>query len=142
MTSEQLIEFRMSIYATLNQIQARAVTARRDLLEASEAQPGINVERTDHARDEGELNTQLELHSRDLKLRNQLYGALQRISEGTFGFCESCEEGINPRRLQAHPAATHCVQCQTQEESARSTKKFVSLILGSPEFINLDYLVA
>lgn len=37
--------------------------------------------------------------------------ALQRIEEGTYGFCVVCEEEIAPKRLSFNPAVTTCIDC-------------------------------
>jgi DnaK suppressor protein len=42
--------------------------------------------------------------------------ALQRITEGEFGLCESCDEPINPRRLEVDPAGNLCLACARQRE--------------------------
>lgn len=142
MTADQLFQFRLDILAALEEIHERNVVARKDLLEASEAQPGFYADGPDHARDESALNTQLELHSRNLNLRNQLYAALKRIADGTFGLCVKCEEEISLRRLQARPAALFCVQCQTQQEQEVAARLHPSVGLRSPESLNLSLLTA
>lgn len=43
--------------------------------------------------------------------RNQLMEALKRLDAGEYGWCEACGELIAPRRLDADPAVTHCVDC-------------------------------
>ena len=40
-----------------------------------------------------------------------IQSALERISEGTYGACESCGEDIGQARLNAVPEATRCVNC-------------------------------
>ena len=40
-----------------------------------------------------------------------LVSAIARIDAGKFGSCETCEREIEPRRLEALPWATHCVEC-------------------------------
>jgi RNA polymerase-binding protein DksA len=42
--------------------------------------------------------------------------ALGRIEAGTFGTCRSCEEPIDPRRLEALPWATQCIGCRRRDE--------------------------
>ena len=37
--------------------------------------------------------------------------ALERISAGEFGECFECGELINPKRLEANPAASLCIHC-------------------------------
>jgi len=43
----------------------------------------------------------------------QIAAALRRIDVGDFGYCKTCEEVIDPRRLQVDPTATRCVACQS-----------------------------
>ncbi|MGY3858567.1 MULTISPECIES: TraR/DksA family transcriptional regulator [Aeromonas] len=50
------------------------------------------------------------LHLRKLK------GALKRINEGDFGYCESCGDEISLKRLQARPESRFCVECQSTKE--------------------------
>ncbi|ALP40915.1 TraR/DksA family transcriptional regulator [Aeromonas schubertii] len=50
------------------------------------------------------------LHLRKLK------AALKRISEGDFGYCESCGDEIAIKRLQARPESRFCVECQNTKE--------------------------
>jgi len=51
----------------------------------------------------------LDRHSRLLR---EVKAAMARIEDGSFGVCESCEEAIKPRRLDAIPWARYCVRCQ------------------------------
>ncbi|MGE0758691.1 MAG: TraR/DksA family transcriptional regulator [Pirellulaceae bacterium] len=46
----------------------------------------------------------------------QVEEALGRMRDGTYGVCESCNEGIPLARLQALPYARLCVQCQRTAE--------------------------
>src|SRR5579875_1901462 len=42
--------------------------------------------------------------------------ALDRISSGSYGTCESCGQPIGKARLQAYPRAVLCVSCKQREE--------------------------
>jgi len=42
--------------------------------------------------------------------------ALQRLSEHTFGTCESCRKNITPARLEAIPYTRFCVKCAEQND--------------------------
>ena len=42
--------------------------------------------------------------------------ALERIKDGTFGLCESCEKSILKARLEAIPYARLCLACKQEEE--------------------------
>lgn len=43
--------------------------------------------------------------------RQGLQGALRRMDEGEFGYCEDCGEIIAPKRLELNPAAIKCINC-------------------------------
>ena len=42
--------------------------------------------------------------------------ALERIRDGSFGLCESCEQAIVKERLEAIPYARLCLPCKRLEE--------------------------
>jgi DnaK suppressor protein len=37
--------------------------------------------------------------------------ALRRCDQGRYGLCLDCEDPIDPRRLDADPAAERCIRC-------------------------------
>ena len=54
--------------------------------------------------------------SRRKTLLKQISAALQRIDDGEYGTCQSCDEPINPKRLNADPTALYCVTCAARLE--------------------------
>lgn len=42
---------------------------------------------------------------------SRIDAALRRIEEDDYGYCLKCGEEIAPRRLEADPAASFCVDC-------------------------------
>jgi len=56
------------------------------------------------------------LEALDQTLR-QIDAALQRLHAGRYGLCATCGEAIPLARLRAVPFATHCVPCQTGQET-------------------------
>jgi RNA polymerase-binding transcription factor DksA len=58
------------------------------------------------------------LEERDRRGLAEIDAAEGRLSNGTFGVCESCARPIPSLRLRALPAARLCVAC---EESAEQT---------------------
>lgn len=46
----------------------------------------------------------------------EIDAALARIDAGTYGQCSGCGTAIPPERLDAMPAAAHCVTCKQQVE--------------------------
>jgi DnaK suppressor protein len=43
--------------------------------------------------------------------RDRVRAALDRLAHGAYGTCESCGSAIDPRRLQAAPESTLCIDC-------------------------------
>jgi DnaK suppressor protein len=50
------------------------------------------------------------------ELLGQTERVLAKITDGTYGVCESCGKAIGKARLQAFPRATLCVACKQREE--------------------------
>jgi len=47
----------------------------------------------------------------------QLVGeALDRLKNGTYGLCLSCQEEVQVKRLEAVPWARHCIECQEKQD--------------------------
>jgi RNA polymerase-binding protein DksA len=53
---------------------------------------------------------------RDGRLLYHIDRALERIENGTYGKCRSCNGPIGEARLEAVPHATLCIQCKSKEE--------------------------
>lgn len=65
-----------------------------------------------------ETENSLELRTRDRyrKLINKIDGALIRLDEGEYGYCEETGEEIGLARLDARPIATLCLDAQERWE--------------------------
>lgn len=50
------------------------------------------------------------------RLLHDVEAALARLDAGTYGKCVRCGRDINPRRLDALPAASYCLDCQEAVE--------------------------
>jgi DnaK suppressor protein len=59
------------------------------------------------------------LDDRSLREIAEIYTALQRMIDGTYGQCLDCGRAIPLARLRALPTAALCVACARQEERAR-----------------------
>jgi DnaK suppressor protein len=51
------------------------------------------------------------------KLLSEVIKALIKIDKGTYGQCENCGEEIPIERLEAFPAASFCIKCQSKKEN-------------------------
>lgn len=40
--------------------------------------------------------------------------ALKRIEEGNYGICKYCGKPIDPKRLEARPASSACMECKSK----------------------------
>ncbi|MBI5571933.1 MAG: RNA polymerase-binding protein DksA [Desulfomonile tiedjei] len=78
---------------------------------------------TDRASMESGRNFELRIRDRERKLINKIKKALEKVEDGTFGFCEVCGEPIDFKRLEARPVTTHCIECKTSEEEEEKIRK-------------------
>jgi DnaK suppressor protein len=105
MTSKELGRYREMLLNKQAELMA-GLTSRDD----------IAIERSADQADEiqGALDRELIIRTLDSKaitLRS-VAAATQRIADGTFGVCVSCDEDIGPKRLNAVPWTAYCVACQ------------------------------
>ena len=61
--------------------------------------------------------------NRSRKLISKINSALQRLKDGTYGFCEETGEPIGLKRLMARPVATLSIEAQEKHE--RDEKIFI-----------------
>ena len=101
--------------------QAEELRAQAEAL-ALEHEPG-DVQFDEEGGEGGTANVDREL---DLHLSAQASAAIEeidaalvKISEGTYGFCESCGNPVPKARLEALPHARLCVSCKSGGLSAR-----------------------
>lgn len=59
-----------------------------------------------------------ELDRRRLLALQRIGNALQRIEDGDYGSCLSCDEPIMAKRLEADPAALLCIDCAIEAEQS------------------------
>jgi RNA polymerase-binding protein DksA len=63
-----------------------------------------------------EREQEISLANSILERINQVDRALDRLQDGTYGYCERCGNAIPIERLTAFPSATLCVTCKQLEE--------------------------
>src|SRR6202158_1461079 len=96
---------------------------KEDILkEARETLQHLQDENQNHPdladRASSETDRAIELRARDpqRKLIAKIDAALQRIDDGTYGYCEETGEPIALKRLEARPIATLSVEAQERHE--------------------------
>lgn len=75
---------------------------------------------------QGKLISELHNHlsQRDFQQLKRIEIAINKISDGTFGNCELCDEQIGEKRLLALPGCTICIKCAEEEET--TARQFAS----------------
>jgi DnaK suppressor protein len=82
-----------------------------------------NAELIDEIQRTSEREIALTLMNHDWKTAAQVRAALQRLEDGTYGICESCEEPIGERRLDAIPWARLCIRCQSAADQSAAASQ-------------------
>ena len=72
-----------------------------------------------------ETDRSLELRTRDRarKLISKIDQALERIEDGSYGYCEETDEPISIARLEARPIATMSIEAQERHERMERTHR-------------------
>lgn len=96
---------------------------RSELVEESSATLRSLQAETVHASDvadrasfETERSVELRTRDRERKLISKIDAALERIKDGTFGYCSETHEPISLSRLEARPVATLNIEAQERHE--------------------------
>ena len=77
----------------------------------------------DQASSYTDKSVEMKALDRSRKLISKINAALQRLKEGTYGFCEDTGEPIGLKRLMARPVATLSIEAQEKHE--RNEKIFI-----------------
>jgi DnaK suppressor protein len=101
----------------------KLLALKEDILkEAKETLAHLQAENENHPdpadRASSETDRAIELRAgdRQRKLIAKIEAALQRLEDGTYGYCEETGEPISLRRLEARPIATLSIEAQERNE--------------------------
>ena len=83
----------------------------------------ISADVVDQASSYTDKNVEMKAINRQIKLISKINSALQRLKDGTYGFCEETAEPIGLKRLMARPVATLSIEAQEKHE--RDEKIFI-----------------
>lgn len=120
MRKTDLVRFRRIFTEQKNQILLNSGMLDEGFVSSPE-----DKDEVDQANANIEQAMRMQLRNRESFTLSRINDALKRIDEGSFGRCESCDEYIELRRLQARPTTTLCISCKEEEE-----KLAASAILG------------
>ena len=88
----------------------------RETLEILQQENANHPDLADRASSETDRAIELRARDRQRKLIAKIDAALQRIEDGTYGFCEQTGEPISLKRLDARPIATLSIEAQERHE--------------------------
>lgn len=112
MNDRQRAYFRSKLLHWKNDILREA----RETLEILQQENANHPDLADRASSETDRAIELRARDRQRKLISKIDSALQRLDEGTYGFCEETGEPISLRRLDARPIATLSIEAQERHE--------------------------
>ena len=108
------------INADLHLLRTTLETKLATLATGSDKREDIVIQQSPDALDQtqfaAERDLTVSLLNRDSQMFRRVQGALQRIADGSYGICLSCEDPISPKRLQAVPWAELCLICQERSD--------------------------
>ena len=109
MTSSRFQHFHEKLLKLRAEIEAVAATGDESaaVVELDQSKVG-RLSRMDAM--QAQAMAQASSQRRQQMLRN-ITAALGRLERDEYGDCQSCDEPINPKRLEFDPAATLCVEC-------------------------------
>jgi DnaK suppressor protein len=89
---------------------------KHDLKQGREGSKDEGMDTYDLASEERDREISFILTDRDRGKLQAIEDALERVEDGSYGLCESCESEIAEGRLAAMPFTRLCVQCQADRE--------------------------
>lgn len=114
MSAEQLDHFRQILLAWKRELMEEVDRTVHHMQDEAANFP----DPSDRATQESEFGLELRTRDRERKLLRKIDSALNRIDEGTYGYCEETGEEIGLKRLEARPVATLCLEAQERRELA------------------------
>ena len=96
-----------------------------DLKQGREGAKDEGMDTYDLASEERDREISFILTDREREKLNAIQEAIERIDDGSYGACESCESEIAEGRLDALPFTRLCVNCQAERErEAKAARRF------------------
>lgn len=112
MNDKQLAYFREKLLQWRAELEEESLKTLHHLQEEPHNEPDVN----DRASTETDWAIELRTRDRERKLIVKIDEALERIRNGSYGFCEETGIPIGIARLEARPIATLCLEAQEQHE--------------------------
>ena len=111
--------FRRKLQDWKEELLRESTETLQSLQEGGLAEPDL----ADRASLETERSLELRTRDRERKLIAKIDSALQRIEDGSYGYCEETMEPISLSRLEARPIATLSLEAQERHERMERTHR-------------------
>jgi DnaK suppressor protein len=112
---EKLLEMRRQVLREMSD----------DLRQGREGSKEEGMDTYDLASEERDREINFILTDRDRDKLQAIQEALERVANGSYGICESCEQEISQARLGALPFTRMCVNCQAEhEKEMKASRRF------------------
>ncbi|EPY02123.1 RNA polymerase-binding protein DksA [Magnetospirillum fulvum] len=111
--------FRLKLLRWRSELLRESDETLQHLQEGGLQEPDI----ADRASAETDRALELRTRDRERKLIAKIDAALQRVEDGTYGYCEDTGEPISIRRLEARPIATLSIEAQERHERQERTHR-------------------
>ena len=112
MNERQVEYFRLKLMDWKEDILREA----RETLQHLQDDTGQHPDLADRASSETERALELRTRDRQRKLISKIDSALERIEDGSYGYCEETGDPISLKRLEARPIATLSLEAQERHE--------------------------
>jgi DnaK suppressor protein len=112
MSDRQREYFRKRLLVWKEEILREARETLQHLQDENQNHPDL----ADRASSETDRAIELRARDRQRKLIAKIESALQRLDDGTYGYCEETGEPISLKRLEARPIATLSLEAQERHE--------------------------
>lgn len=111
--------FRHKLLAWRSELLRESDETLAHLQEGGLQEPDI----ADRASAETDRALELRTRDRERKLIAKIDAAIERINDGSYGYCEETGEPITIRRLEARPIATMSIEAQERHERMERTHR-------------------
>ncbi len=112
LNTAELDKFRAVLLAKVTEIMSSMSSMEIEALRRERSDlSNMPIHLADIGSDNFEIENTLGLMDSEKKLLIEIYDALGRIDEGTYGICENNGEPISKARIKAVPWARYCLIC-------------------------------
>ena len=117
MNARQREYFRRKLSSWKEELVRESTQTLQHLQADSTQEPDL----ADRASVESERSLELRTRDRERKLLAKIDSALERLQDGSYGYCEETGEPIGLPRLDARPIATLSIEAQERHEKRERT---------------------